>query len=116
MRPQLSDRQTVLHGTGIQCSISIENFRRNTLEQIYRTGRGSLRVRSVYTYDSKANCIDVTQIPPSTTIEAIVEKKLQGREPTVENIRKLSDMLLRRGFGWSEVRNVLRRYREDLEE
>ena len=57
------------------------------------------------------------ELPESEgAIEAIVEKKLQGREPTVENIRRLSDMLLRRGFGWSEVRNVLRRYREDPEE
>ncbi len=57
------------------------------------------------------------ELPESEgAIETIVEKKLQGREPTVENIRKLSDMLLRRGFGWSEIRSVLRRYREDLEE
>lgn len=49
-------------------------------------------------------------------IAALAEKKLQGKEPTEENIRKVCDMLLRRGFSWGEVRNVLRRYKEDLEE
>ena len=57
------------------------------------------------------------ELPESeAVIETIVEKKLQGKEPTVENIKKLADMLLRRGFGWNEVQNVLRRYREDVEE
>ena len=44
------------------------------MEQIYETGRGSIRVRARYTFDKAANCIDITQIPPTTTIEAIVEK------------------------------------------
>lgn len=49
-------------------------FDRPTMEKIYETGRGSFRVRSRYTYDKGANCIDITQIPPTTTVEAIVEK------------------------------------------
>ena len=44
------------------------------LRQIYETGRGTLRVRSVYQYDKENNCIDVTEIPPTTTVEAIIEK------------------------------------------
>jgi DNA gyrase subunit A len=41
---------------------------------VYRTGRGSIRVRACYTYDKANNCIDITQIPPTTTVEAIIEK------------------------------------------
>ena len=33
------------------------------LEQIYRTGRGSVKIRAKYRYDSSANCIDILQIP-----------------------------------------------------
>ena len=44
------------------------------VQEIYRTGRGSFRVRARYSYDKSANCIDITQIPPTTTVEAIVEK------------------------------------------
>ncbi len=45
-----------------------------TIKSIYETGRGSFKVRAVYTYDSGANCIDVTSIPPTATCEAIIEK------------------------------------------
>ena len=39
-----------------------------------QTGRGSVTVRSRYTYDKQNNCIDITEIPPTTTIEAIMDK------------------------------------------
>ena len=66
-------------------------FDRKTMEQIYSTGRGSIRVRARYTYDKAENCIDITQIPPTTTIEAIVEKVIdlvkQGKLKELTDIR-----------------------------
>ncbi len=44
------------------------------MRQIFATGRGGIKVRSRYTYDKSENCIDITQIPPTTSVEAIVEK------------------------------------------
>lgn len=44
------------------------------LDKIYRTGRGSVKLRAKYTYDKSANCIEITEIPATTTIEAIIEK------------------------------------------
>lgn len=44
------------------------------MRDIYRSGRGSVRVRARYTYDKTQNCIDVNSIPPTTTSEAIIEK------------------------------------------
>lgn len=44
------------------------------LINIYNTGRGSVKVRARYNYDKDANCIEITEIPPTTTIEAIIEK------------------------------------------
>ena len=52
-------------------------YNREEMEEIYRTGRGSFKVRSVYTYDKSANCIDVTEIPLTTTVEAIIEKVIE---------------------------------------
>ena len=49
-------------------------YNREEIEKIYETGRGSFKIRSVYNYDKSANCIDITQIPPTTTVEAIIEK------------------------------------------
>ena len=43
-------------------------YDRAEMENIYRTGRGGIRVRAKYAYDKENNCIDVTQIPPTTTI------------------------------------------------
>ena len=44
------------------------------MEEIYKTGRGSFRVRSNYAYDKDNNCIDVTEIPYTTNLEAIIAK------------------------------------------
>ncbi|MCI1955882.1 MAG: DNA topoisomerase (ATP-hydrolyzing) subunit A [Oscillospiraceae bacterium] len=66
-------------------------YNRQELEKIYRTGRGSVRVRSRYSYDAGANCVDITQIPPTTTVEAIIEKTVdlvkQGKVREISDIR-----------------------------
>ena len=71
-------------------------FDREVMEKIYQTGRGSFRVRSRYAYDKAAGCIDVTQIPPSTTVEVIVEKVVdlvkQNRLKEISDIRDETDL------------------------
>ncbi len=42
--------------------------------RIYESGHGSVKVRSKYNYDPDANCIEITEIPPTTTAEAIIDK------------------------------------------
>ena len=54
---------------GGQIIYDAEQFR-----NIYTTGQGSFRIRSRYTYDKANNCIDILQIPYSTTIEQIMDK------------------------------------------
>lgn len=49
-------------------------YSKETFDQIYKTGRGSFKVRARYAYDKSANCIDILGIPPTTTCEAIIEK------------------------------------------
>ncbi len=64
---------------------------KESLEQVYRTGRGGIKVRGRYTYDASANCIDITSIPPTTTCEAIIEKIVdlvkQGKVREIADIR-----------------------------
>ena len=71
-------------------------FDRAQMENIYKTGRGSFRVRSRYSYDKSQNCIDVTQIPPTTTIEVIVERVIdlvkQGKLKEIGDIRDETGM------------------------
>ncbi|MGL5676887.1 MAG: DNA gyrase subunit A [Cellulosilyticaceae bacterium] len=44
------------------------------LRQVLNTGRGSFRVRAKYRYLKKENCIEVYEIPYTTTVEAIIDK------------------------------------------
>ncbi len=60
------------------------------LREIYRTGRGSIKLRSKYNYDKSSNCIEITQIPYSTSIEAIIEKIIELVK--LNKIREISDV------------------------
>ena len=44
------------------------------LDKVYRTGRGSIKLRAKYEYIKDGNLIEITEIPATTTIEAIIEK------------------------------------------
>ncbi|MBQ8214011.1 MAG: topoisomerase IV [Clostridia bacterium] len=44
------------------------------IRQIYTTGQGSVKLRARYVYDKEQSCIDILQIPYSTTIELIIAK------------------------------------------
>lgn len=44
------------------------------LKKVVDTGRGSFKLRAKYRYDKDNNCIEITEIPPTTTIEAIMDK------------------------------------------
>ena len=58
---------------GAQCL-----FERDKMRAIYETGEGSFILRSKYTYDKEHNCIDVSEIPYSTSVEKIIEEIMKG--------------------------------------
>ncbi len=60
------------------------------MRDIYETGRGPVRVRSQYVYVKENNCIEITEIPPSTTVEAIMDKI--GELVKQGKVRELNDM------------------------
>ena len=66
------------------------------LEKIYKTGRGSVKVRAKYAYDKSQNCIDITEIPYTATIEAIIDKVIElvkaGKIKEISDIRDESDL------------------------
>lgn len=68
----------------------------NELRKIYETGRGSIKIRSQYRYDKTSNCIEITQIPYTTTIEAIIDKIVElvksGKVREVSYIRDETDI------------------------
>lgn len=66
------------------------------LDKIYRTGRGSVKIRCRYQFDRESNCIEVVQIPPTTTVEAIMDKIIElikaGKIREISYIRDETDI------------------------
>lgn len=70
-------------------------YNRSEMTEIYKTGRGSFKMRAKYEYDKKQNCIDIKEIPYTTTVEAIVEKIVDlvkaGKVKEISDIRDETD-------------------------
>lgn len=65
------------------------------MNEIFRTGRGSFKIRAKYSYDKKNNCIDIYEIPATTTTEAIIDKIVElakgGKAKEISDIRDETD-------------------------
>ena len=74
-------------------------YDREQMRGIYRTGQGSLKIRSRYVYDKKNNCIEIIQIPYSTTIEQIMKKITElVKEGKLKEITDFRDEIDLSGF------------------
>lgn len=71
-------------------------YNETELQKIYDTGRGSVTVRAKWNYNKQDNCLEVTEIPYSTTIEAIKDKIVdcikQGKLREVSYVRDETDI------------------------
>lgn len=61
------------------------------MKNIYKTGKGSITLRSKYTVDTKSRIIEVSEIPYTTTAEAIIENVISlikaGKITEITDIR-----------------------------
>lgn len=71
-------------------------YDRGELQKAVDTGRGSFKIRSKYGYDKSNNCIEITEIPPTTTIEAIMDKIVElvksGKVREISDLRDETDL------------------------
>ena len=65
-------------------------YDRAQMESIYRTGRGSFKVRARWRYVQKENIIEIYEIPYTTTSEAIIDKVAELIK--TGKIREINDM------------------------
>lgn len=65
-------------------------YDKDELERIYETGKGSVKVRAKYSYDKSYNCIDITEIPPTATSEAIIDKIVELAK--ANKVKEISDI------------------------
>ena len=66
------------------------------LRKIYQTGRGSVKIRGKYNFDADSNVIEVTEIPPTTTVEAIMDRIVDlvklGKIKEISDVRDETDL------------------------
>ena len=66
------------------------------LQEIYNTGRGSVKVRAKYRYVKAENLIEIYEIPYSTTVEAILDKVAElikaGKAKEIADMRDETDL------------------------
>ncbi len=71
-------------------------YDRAQMESIYRTGRGSFRVRARWRYVQKENIIEIYEIPYTTTSEAIIDKVRElinsGKVREINDMRDETDL------------------------
>ena len=64
-------------------------YNKEEMSKIYETGRGSFKLRAKYEFDQKNNCIDITEIPYTTTSDAIISKIMELIK--ANKLREISD-------------------------
>lgn len=71
-------------------------YNEKEIREIYNTGRGSFKVRAKYRYDKKNSCIEIYEIPYTTTseviIDAIIELVKNGRIKDITDVRDETDL------------------------
>ena len=65
-------------------------YRTDEMAEIYRTGRGSIKLRARWRYIKEGNLIEIYEIPYTTTTEAIIDKVSELIK--AGKIREISDM------------------------
>ncbi|MBQ7309042.1 MAG: topoisomerase IV [Clostridia bacterium] len=74
-------------------------YNRDRMREIYETGRGNVPVRARYVYDKDAGCIDIKEIPYSTSIEVIMKKLTDMiKAGTLKEVTDVRDEIDLNGF------------------
>ena len=101
-------------------AVNDEEYARMIVSHYSKKGYGEAKIKSeLYRRKvPKELWEDALENMPDTDdiIDRLVETKLRGTEPDRKELKKVSDMLLRRGYSYEEVRGALRRYSENTEE
>ncbi len=70
-------------------------YDRQKMAEVYASGRGPIRLRAKYEYDKSNNCIDIKEIPATTTCEAIIDKIIDlvktGKVREISDVRDETD-------------------------
>lgn len=71
-------------------------YNEQDIREIYETGRGSFKVRAKYRFDPANTCLEICQIPYTTTAEAIIDTLIElvknGKIKEIVDVRDETDL------------------------
>src|SRR5690554_294506 len=71
-------------------------YNKKEIMNIYQTGRGGFKQRAKYRYDQKNNCLEIYEIPYTTTVEAIMDAIIalvkNGKTKEITDVRDETDL------------------------
>ena len=71
-------------------------YDQSAMEEVYRTGKGSIKIRGKYRYVKGENLVEIYEIPYTTTVEAILDKVAEliksGKLKEVADMRDETDL------------------------
>ena len=67
-------------------------YDKKALNEIYNTGRGSITLRAKYRYVKEDNCIEIFEVPYTTTVEIIIDKIINlVKDNKIDSIKDIRD-------------------------
>lgn len=88
MKDENADLLSIMPAPDFSLGASII-YNPDEMRNIYKTGRGSFKMRAKYRYDKDSNCIEILEIPYTTTSEAIIGKIMELLK--ANKLREISD-------------------------
>ena len=71
-------------------------YKEKDINEIYKTGRGGFKLRAKYRYDKDNNCIEIYEVPYTTTSEAIIDAIIEliknNRIKDITDVRDETDL------------------------
>jgi DNA gyrase subunit A len=71
-------------------------YNEKEIRDIFETGRGGFKVRAKYNYDKKNSCIEIYEVPYTTTSEAIIDAVIElvknGKIKDITDVRDETDL------------------------
>ncbi len=73
-------------------------YDKEQMTKVYETGRGSIKLRAKCEYNKDDNCIDILEIPYSTTAEAIRKEVLENKDEKLREVTNFNYEMGKDGF------------------
>jgi regulatory protein len=113
---EAKDSTDWLEGMGL---LNDEDFALSVREHYLKSGCGASRIRQEMLKRgvSREFAYDLTEgLDCSEVVSNYLASRLKGRAPDRDEIRRLTDALLRRGHSYEDIRAAFKAYGEELEE